>query len=102
MNFNDRVYEIVLKIPCGRVMSYGQIASWAGSPRASRAVGYAMYRCPRRDMPCHRVVHRDGSLAPGAAFGGRWRELLESEGVSFTGDGRVDMKKHRLRRDEAE
>ena len=102
MSFNDRVYEVVRKIPAGRVMSYGQIASWAGSLRASRAVGYAMYRCPHKDMPCHRVVHRDGSLAPDWAFDGRQRELLRDEGVTFTEDGRVDMKKHRFRRDEYE
>lgn len=101
MRFNDRIYEIVRRIPAGRVMSYGQIASWAGSPRASRAVGYAMYRCPHRDMPCHRVVHRDGSLAPSRTFDGCQRKLLEDEGVGFTEEGRVDMKKHRFRRDEA-
>lgn len=104
MSFNDRVYEIVRKIPAGRVMSYGQIASWAGSPRASRAAGYAMYRCPHKDMPCHRVIHRDGSLAPEWTFGGsgNQRKLLEDEGVTFTEDGRVDMQKHRFRREEYE
>ncbi len=102
MSFNDRVYEIVAKIPYGRVMSYGQIASWAGSPRASRAAGYAMYRCPHKDMPCHRVVHRDGTLAPAWAFDGCQRQLLEDEGVTFTDDGRVNMKTHRFRREEYE
>lgn len=104
VSFNDRVYEIVAKIPYGRVMSYGQIASWAGSMRASRAAGYAMYRCPHKDMPCHRVVHRDGTLAPDWTFNGsgRQRKLLEDEGVTFTEDGRVDMQKHRFRREEYE
>ena len=46
--------------------------------------------------PCHRVVFRDGSLAPGFAFGGpgAQRALLEAEGVTFLPDGRVDMARH--------
>lgn len=99
-NFNDRVYEIVAAIPKGYVMSYGQVASWAGNMRASRAAGYAMSRCTQKSMPCHRVVYRNGELARGLAFGGegRQRALLEAEGVTFTEDGHVDMKKHRHRR----
>lgn len=85
-------------------MSYGQLASWAGNARCARAAGYAMYRCPHKDMPCHRVVRRDGTLAPDWAFGGPGgqRKLLEAESVTFTNDGRVDMKRHRLRREEFE
>lgn len=99
MNFNERVYRIVAKIPKGRVMSYGELAAAAGGIRAARAAGYAMYHCKIKDLPCHRVVYRDGSLAAGGAFGGpgRQRQLLEREGVTFTEDGRVDMKTHRLR-----
>lgn len=96
-NFNERVYDIVARIPAGRVITYGQAASMAGSVRASRAAGYAMFRCPRRDVPCHRVVYRDGSLAPAWAFGGHQRALLESEGVAFTEDDRVDMAAHGMR-----
>lgn len=94
MNFNSRVYEIVCRIPEGKVASYGQIAFMTGSWRASRAVGYALHRNPYHGkVPCHRVVFRDGGLATGFAFGGKGvqRQLLEAEGVSFTADGRVDM-----------
>lgn len=98
-SFNDRVYDIVAAIPSGFVMSYGQVASWAGNMRASRAAGYAMLRCTRKSIPCHRVVYRNGELAKGNAFGGegRQRAMLEAEGVTFTEDGRVNMKKHRHR-----
>lgn len=94
MNFYDKVYDIVARIPKGRVVSYGQIASWTGSWRASRAVGYALFRPPpERRLPCHRVVYRDGALATENVFGpGVQRRLLEKEGVTFTPDGRVDMK----------
>ena len=92
--FSERIYEVVKLIPCGRVMSYGQVARLAGNPRGARAVGFALHRNPQPGViPCHRVVFRDGSLAPGFAFGGpdEQRRLLEAEDVGFTEDGRVDM-----------
>lgn len=96
IGFRDNVYKIVRQIPKGYVMSYGQAAALAGNLRAPRAAGYAMCQCPFGDVPCHRVVYADGSLATGAFFGeGRQRALLEAEGVCFTADGRVDMRRHR-------
>ncbi len=46
MNFNDRVYDIVRRVPKGKVISYGQVAFLAGSPRGARAVGWALHRNP--------------------------------------------------------
>ena len=96
-NFYRAVYAAVRRIPAGKVATYGQIAMLAGSPRASRIVGGALHRNPEPGKtPCHRVVFRDGSLAPGFAFGGTGaqRALLEAEGVAFLPDGRVDMARH--------
>lgn len=73
-------------IPKGKVATYGQVAALAGAPRNARFVGYALHSNPEPGViPCHRVVFRDGSLAPGFAFGGseRQRLLLEEEGVVF-------------------
>jgi methylated-DNA-protein-cysteine methyltransferase-like protein len=98
MGFNDRVYEIVSHIPEGKVASYGQVASMAGNCRASRAVGYAMHRNPYSGaLPCHRVVFQSGKLTDGFAFGGKGvqRQLLEAEGITFSKDGCVNMKKYR-------
>lgn len=98
MNFYGRVYEIVKQIPCGKVASYGQIARLAGSPRASRAVGYALHLNPEPGVvPCHRVVNREGRLAPAFAFGGldAQRAMLAAEGVWVSGDGYVDMERFR-------
>ena len=84
--FNKRVYEVVRRIPKGKVATYGQVAALAGAPRNARFVGYALHSNPEPGViPCHRVVFRDGSLAPGFAFGGpeRQRLLLEEEGVTF-------------------
>ena len=92
--FNESVYDIVRQIPCGRVTTYGQIARMIGRPRNARFVGFALHVNPEPGIiPCHRVVFKDGSLAPGFAFGGEdeQRRLLESEGVSFLPNGRVDM-----------
>lgn len=83
-NFFDRVYEAVKDIPCGKVASYGQIARLCGNPRSSRVVGYALHVNPYPGVvPCHRVVNREGRLAPAFAFGGAQiqKELLEKEGV---------------------
>ena len=79
-DFNQRVYEIVSRIPPGRLCTYGQIALMAGSPRASRIVGAAMLHAPP-GLPCHRVVYRDGSLCCGQAFGGQaiQRQMLEAD-----------------------
>lgn len=93
-SFNEAVYEIVRQIPVGYVASYGQVARMVGRPRNARFVGFALHVNPEPGIiPCHRVVFKDGSLAPGFAFGGadEQRRLLEAEGVGFTPDGKVDM-----------
>ncbi len=94
-NFFQRVFDVVKQIPEGRVATYGQIARMIGEPRKARYVGFAMHQSPgiAGGVPCHRVVFKDGSLAPGFAFGGpgAQKELLESEGIAFLENGRIDM-----------
>ena len=86
-------YEIVRRIPAGRVATYGQVARLAGMPRSARLVGYAMASCRDPSVPCHRVVDRFGGTK--AAFDtfapGTQRALLEAEGVPFRLDGTVDL-----------
>ncbi len=97
MNFYQCVYEIVCSIPSGRVATYGQVARLAGNPRASRAVGYALHVNPQPGIiPCHRVVNREGRLAPAFAFGGTdaQKALLEREGVCVDESGHVDLKQY--------
>ncbi len=94
-NFYKRVYQAVEQIPKGKVATYGQIALLAGSPRAARVVGYALHVNPSPGViPCHRVVNREGKMAPAFAFGGPdvQRQMLEQEGVVFSPDGTVDLK----------
>ena len=97
MSFYDKVYEIVKKIPKGKVATYGQIACLCHSPRASRAVGYALHANPTPGIiPCHRVVNREGRLAPEFAFGGIeiQKELLLEENVEVDRENKVDLKKY--------
>ncbi len=89
--FNEQVYAIVERIPCGKVVSYGQIAWMLGRPRGARLVGWAMRNCPEH-LPWQRVVKADGTIADGGHPEIR-RALLEAEGVPFLPDGRVDMKR---------
>ena len=87
-----RVYEVVARVPYGKVVTYGQIARHLGLPKGARLVGWAMRRCPG-ELPWHRVVNAQGGLSAGAHPGHRplQRALLEDEGVSFGPDGRVDL-----------
>ena len=96
MTFDQAVYEYVKTVPRGKVVTYGMIACAVGRPRASRLVGNALHRNPTPVIvPCHRVVNREGRLAPAFAFGGMdvQARLLESEGVQVK-DGYVDMAKY--------
>ena len=70
LNTFELIYDVVKHIPKGKVMTYGQVATLAGNPRWARVVGYALHVNPEPGViPCHRVVNRDGRVAPGFAFG---------------------------------
>ena len=86
------IYEIlsvVEEIPAGKVATYGQIAMLIGREKNARLVGKVMSMADfYGSYPCHRVVNAQGRLVPG------WREqqvLLDAEGVSFKGNGYVDL-----------
>ncbi|MBQ4517116.1 MAG: MGMT family protein [Clostridia bacterium] len=99
MNTFEKIYEVVKSIPKGKVATYGQVALLAGNPRWARVVGYALHINPEPGIiPCHRVVNREGRVAPGFVFGGEGvqRQLLEAEGIVFEPDGRIDLKKYSI------
>jgi methylated-DNA-protein-cysteine methyltransferase-like protein len=92
-NFFERVYEVVKKIPEGKVMTYGQIAEELGT-KDVRKVGFALHANKNSsNVPCHRVVNKDGRLAPGYAFGGpnEQKIRLKAEGVKFLDEDHVDL-----------
>ena len=87
--FFNQVYEIVKKIPQGRVTSYGAIARYLGHPKSSRMVGYAMNAAHNHhEVPAHRVVNRNGLLTGKHHFPGSrlMQQLLESEGLTIKND----------------
>lgn len=93
----EKIYEVVKKIPRGKVATYGQIARLAGNERWSRAVGYALHANPSPDeISCFRVVNRFGGLAPAFAFGGIdvQAELLRADGIEVREDNTVDLDKY--------
>ena len=81
MNFKEKVYEIVKKIPKGEVLSYKQVAKLASSPRAWRAVGNILNKNKNPRIPCHRVIKSDGKVG-GYRYGTKRKiALLKKEGV---------------------
>ncbi len=95
-DFFARVWEVVARIPPGRVTTYGHIAEYLGTRSAARTVGWALNAAAGSDLPCHRVVNRRGELTGRMHFEGPFvmEERLRSEGVTFTEDGRVDLSRH--------
>jgi methylated-DNA-[protein]-cysteine S-methyltransferase len=91
------VYEMLLRIPEGRISTYGDIARALGNPGASRAIGKILNKNPNPvTVPCHRVVMSDGKIG-GYAFGkDRKKRLLGKEGLSFDEDAMQDFAKRRL------
>ncbi len=87
--FKNKVYDLCNQIPKGKVATYGQLASMAGSPGAARAVGMCMKTNPNAPhTPCHRVVASNGKLTGYSGGNGvsTKKEMLIKEGVSFVGD----------------
>ena len=96
-SFFQKVYEVVQRIPYGRVTTYGAIAGFLGSKGSARMVGWALNssRYNLKNIPAHRVVNRQGLLTGKRHFGGNntMKELLESEGITIVDDAIVDLDK---------
>jgi methylated-DNA-protein-cysteine methyltransferase-like protein len=94
-----RIYDIVRRIPRGRVATYGQVAALAGIPRHARQVGYALSSLDDDRVPWHRVVNAKGEISLRSEP--RWDEFqrrrLEREGVVFDARGRLSLKRFRWR-----
>ena len=81
--FAEKVWQAVLRVPCGMTASYGAIARQAGSPGGARAVGQILHRNPLAIVrPCHRVILASGSLG-GFAFGTDLKDWLLGHEASF-------------------
>ncbi|RUS49039.1 MGMT family protein [Cohnella sp. AR92] len=94
--FTERVIGVIRGIPAGCVMTYGQVAAAAGSPRAARQVVRILHSSSaKHDLPWHRVVNKNGEIAIREEEGNyTQRLLLEEEGVTFDPAGRIDLSEH--------
>ncbi|MFQ5604334.1 MAG: MGMT family protein [bacterium] len=91
----QKIYEIIQRIPKGKVATYGQIAALAGKPGAARVTGWVLHALPAdSDTPWHRVLNASGkSSLPQKMNRQLQRALLSAEGVIFDQQGRVDLNK---------
>ena len=97
MNFHQRVYALVKKIPKGRVTSYGFVATLLGNPRAARQVGWALFNMTEdREIPWWRVINSKGyiSIRNPNAPKELQKFLLEKEGIKVSDKFMVDLKKY--------
>ena len=102
-SYRERVYEIVRRIPRGRVMTYGQIADILGEGYTARTVGFVMHSADEND-PWHRVINAQGACSTGRVLlpPDKQQRMLEAEGISFDARGRCDLKRYRWMPPEAE
>ena len=97
-SFFEKVYDVVLKVPYGRVTTYGAVARHLGAGKAARMVGWAMNNSHNhpKQVPAHRVVNRNGILTGKQHFGGQnvMQQLLENEGIKVENDQIINFEKH--------
>jgi methylated-DNA-protein-cysteine methyltransferase-like protein len=93
----ERIYEVIRRIPAGRVATYGQVAELAGLAGHARQVGYALFALrDGTNVPWHRVVNARGRLSLGKVIPEgdvEQRIRLEIEGVEFGPEGRIALKR---------
>ena len=100
-----KILDIVRLVPTGKVISYGQIAAYTGTPKEAREVGWVMRELGKHhDIPWWRVINNAGEISISGnpdADAKMQRSLLEKEGIKVSGELKVDMDKYRFRLDEA-
>ncbi len=80
--FREKVLSVVKKIPKGKTMTYKEVATKAGRPGASRAVGTIMAKNADKNVPCHRVIRSDGKIGQYNGLQGKDKlALLKKEGA---------------------
>src|SRR3990172_8481661 len=92
------IFDFVKKIPKGKVVTYGLVADELRKYKKSingHVVGWVLHTNTSSEVPCHRVVDRNGRLAPNYAFDGarEQKRRLEAEGVKFVDEMHVDLAK---------
>lgn len=94
LTYKERVWKLIQKVPKGKVTTYGEIGKTLSM--SPRIVGNALHLNKSADVPCHRVVNRDGRIAPSFGMGGakEHKKRLANEGVTFKDALHVNLKNH--------
>src|SRR2546428_13644144 len=94
-DYRERVFQIVRRIPRGRVMTYGQIALILGEGYTPRTVGFVMHSCGDK-VPWHRVINAQGACSTGGIIlpADKQQRMLERERVKFDEHGRCDLNRY--------
>ncbi|MBV9210045.1 MAG: MGMT family protein [Acidobacteria bacterium] len=102
--YRERVYEIVRRIPTGRVMTYGQLAEILGEGYTPRTVGYVMHAADEETVPWQRVINSQGACSTGRVIlpPDKQQRMLEAEGIKFDARARCDLRQYRWSPDEDE
>jgi methylated-DNA-protein-cysteine methyltransferase-like protein len=95
--YRERVYEIVRRIPAGRVMTYGQIADILGEGYTPRTIGYVMHAADEEKVPWQRVINSQGACSTGRVVlpPDKQQRMLEAEGIEFDARARCDLGRYR-------
>ena len=101
--YRERVFEIVRRIPTGRVMTYGQLAEILGAGYTARTVGFVMHSADQT-VPWQRVINAQGACSTGRVIvpPDLQQRMLVSEGVVFNEKGRCDLARYRWTPEEYE
>ncbi len=94
--FTDKAIDVIKSIPKGKVLTYGRVALLAGSPHSARQVGYILHRLTEaNNLPWHRVLNSKGkiSMRDPIAYVTQ-KGLMESEGVVFSTEDSINLKKY--------
>lgn len=95
-DFTKKAKRVMMKIPRGKVATYGQVAALAGNPRAARQVVRILHSCSGKDrLPWQRIVNSKGgiSLKPGQGYELQ-KAMLEDEGICFDENDLIDLKRY--------
>ena len=94
-SFNEKCYEVLKKVPKGKVTTYKEIAKAVRNKKSFRAVGNAMNKNPYApEVPCHRVIKSNGEVGGFASGIKKKIEMLKKEGVEVSRKGRVDLEEY--------
>ena len=95
-DFTEKIIQIIKNIPKGKVLTYGFIAKLAGNPRAARQVSWTLHSSSKKyNLPWHRVINSKGIIAFKSIEDRNYQKnLLEQEGITFSDEFSVDLKKY--------